>query len=66
MAKFEHPYEPEQSEPTSGCICGRHRSQLEHEHDARRLLQCVPATGEPRRYDGLLARHAMRAHFRKG
>jgi nitrate/nitrite transport system substrate-binding protein len=64
MAEFKHLYDPQQSEHEPGCICGRHRSPLEHEREAR-MLQCVPVESEPRRYDGLFASKALRANFRK-
>jgi nitrate/nitrite transport system substrate-binding protein len=65
MAEFERPYDPQQLSQ-SGCICGRHRNQLEHEHEAHRMLQCVPVVSESKRYDGVLAREAMRVNFPKG
>jgi len=65
MADFKHPYDPQYPDTQSGCICGRHRSPLEHEHELR-VLQCVPATSEPKSYDGLLASEALRANFPKG
>jgi nitrate/nitrite transport system substrate-binding protein len=66
MAEFKHPYpcDPQHPEHHSGCICGRHRSPLEHEREAC-TLQCVPVASESRRYDGLLASKALRANFPK-
>jgi nitrate/nitrite transport system substrate-binding protein len=61
MTDLDHPYDPQQP----GCICGRHRNQLEHEHEAQRMLQCVPVVSEAKRYDGMLARAAIRANFPK-
>jgi hypothetical protein len=49
-----------------GCVCGRHRSQGEHDYEARRMLECVSVVREPRRFDGLLARKVMRTNFPKG
>jgi hypothetical protein len=66
MAKFEHPDDPQHPEIPRGCICGRHRDQREHEHDAHRMLQCAPVTSEKKCYSGLLAREAMRVNFPKG
>jgi nitrate/nitrite transport system substrate-binding protein len=65
MAEFKHPYDPKHPEALSGCICGRHRNPLEHEHESR-MLQCMPVASEPRRYDGLFATRALRANFPKG
>jgi len=59
MSEFDYP------ENRPGCICGRHRSQLEHDHQAQRALQCVAVTPEAKRYDGLLASEAMAAVFPK-
>ena len=56
----EYRYDPQQD---PRCLCGRHRSQLEHEHEARRLLQCETVANEERRYEGLLAQAAMRVRF---
>jgi nitrate/nitrite transport system substrate-binding protein len=64
MAEFKHPYEPQHPGQEPGCICGRHRSPLEHEHEAR-TLQCVPVESEPRRYDGLIASKTLRVNFPK-
>jgi nitrate/nitrite transport system substrate-binding protein len=63
MSDIEYPYD--RHPPMSGCVCGRHRSQLEHEHEARQLIQCVPVERERRRYDGLLAGAALRSSFPK-
>jgi hypothetical protein len=65
MTEFKHLYDLQLPEKQLGCICGRHRSPLEHEREAR-LLQCVSIASEPRRYDGLLAAEALRGNFRKG
>jgi hypothetical protein len=64
MAEFKHPYDPQHPERELGCICGRHRSPLEHEQEAR-MLQCVPVEIEPRPYDGLIASKVLRANFPK-
>jgi len=56
----------DQREGQMTCICGRHRSQREHDYETRRMLQCEPVAPQPRRFDGLLARGAMRVHFPKG
>jgi hypothetical protein len=49
-----------------GCVCGRHRSQGEHDYEARRTLLCEPVVHEPRRFDGVLASKVMRTNFPKG
>jgi hypothetical protein len=55
MAEFDHPFDPHQAVNESGCICGRHRSQREHEYETQRMLQCVTVEHESKRYDGVLA-----------
>jgi hypothetical protein len=64
MAEFKYTYDPQYPEREPGCICGRHRSQLEHDDQAR-MLQCVSVESEPPRYDGLFASKALRANFPK-
>jgi nitrate/nitrite transport system substrate-binding protein len=61
MSTFDNPFDPElRLQPR--CVCGRHASQAEHDHAARRTLQCVPA-GEEKRYEGVVASAVMRAVF---
>jgi hypothetical protein len=66
IAEFDDLSDLQHREEQLGCICGRHRSQREHEYEARRMLQCVPVAKEPPRFDGLLAGEAMRVNFPKG
>jgi hypothetical protein len=49
----------------TGCICGRHRSQHEHDYDARLQQQPVLETREAARYDGVVAGAVMRTVFAK-
>src|ERR1700754_2152380 len=63
MSTFDNPFDPRNPLNRSGCACGRHRSQAEHDHDAQRQLQCVPATSEEKRYEGVVASAVMRAVF---
>src|SRR5215472_597674 len=67
MSTFDDPFDP--SRPLNpGCVCGRHRSQAEHDHAAQRLLQCAPVEHAPsaeRRYQGVIASAVMRAVFPK-
>jgi nitrate/nitrite transport system substrate-binding protein len=69
MSTFDNPFDPDRRFSRAGCICGRHRSQAEHDTDARRQLQCVPmereAQSEEKRYEGVVASAVMRAVFPK-
>src|SRR5437667_11457989 len=69
MSTFDNPFDPERR-LSRGCVCGRHRSQAEHDEDARRQLHCTPAeqtvASEEKRYQGVVASAAMRAVFPAG
>ena len=41
MSTFDNPFDPKRTLNSSGCSCGRHVSQAEHERDAIRQLQCA-------------------------
>ena len=66
MAMFD-PFEFDRSREQRSCICGRHRSQAEHDYAARLTLECAPvesgAAREDERFDGVVAARAMRAAF---
>src|ERR1700730_11730318 len=61
MSTFDDPFDPQRRLSRSGCWCGRHRSQAEH--DAQ--LQCVSVESEDNRYRGVVASAVMRAVFPK-
>ncbi len=69
MSTFDNPFDPQRRLNRSGCACGAHRSQAEHDDDARQQLQCVavesPTEGEDKRYQGVVASAVMRAVFPK-
>ncbi|HEY6704045.1 MAG TPA: CmpA/NrtA family ABC transporter substrate-binding protein [Xanthobacteraceae bacterium] len=67
MSTFDNPFDPHRRLERAGCACGRHRSEAEHEYDARRQLQCTPVEGdsEDKRYQGVVASAVMRAVFPK-
>jgi hypothetical protein len=48
------------------CICGRHRSQAEHDYQSRLLLQVAPVEPDraDRRFEGVVAASALRAIHR--
>jgi nitrate/nitrite transport system substrate-binding protein len=63
MSTFDNPFDPERRLDRTGCSCGRHRSQAEH--DAQPQLQCAPIESEDKRYQGVVASAVMRAVFPK-
>jgi hypothetical protein len=69
MSTFDDPFESPHQLSTS-CLCGRHRSQAEHDFAARLTLHCAPVEGNSvsieKRYRGVVASGALRAAFPKG
>src|SRR5215467_7262073 len=63
MSTFDNPFDPERRLDRTGCGCGRHRSQAEH--DAQLALQCAPIESEDKRYQGVVPSAVMRAVFPK-
>src|SRR4051812_44335336 len=63
MSTFDNPFDPKQGLNRSGCACGHHISQIEHERDAAPALQCTPVESEDKRYEGVVASAIMRAVF---
>jgi nitrate/nitrite transport system substrate-binding protein len=63
MSTFENPFDPKHGLNRSGCACGRHVNQIEHERDAAPALQCTPVESEDKRYEGVVASAVMRAVF---
>jgi nitrate/nitrite transport system substrate-binding protein len=64
MSTFDNPFDPSRALNRSGCSCGRHNSQAQHEQDAARL-QCLPVESDERRYENVVASAVMRALFPK-
>ena len=69
MSTFDNPFDPSRRLDRAGCLCGRHRSQAEHDTEAQRQLQSVPAERDAQsgdqRYEGVVASAVMRAVFPK-
>src|SRR5207302_4764007 len=63
ISTFDNPFDPERRLNRTGCRCGRHRSQAEH--DAQLALQCARIESEDKRYQGVVASAVMRAVFPK-
>src|SRR4029078_969521 len=64
MSTFDNAFDPSVSLNSSGCSCGRHTSQAEHERDAARL-QCLPVETEEKHYENVVASAVMRVLFPK-
>jgi nitrate/nitrite transport system substrate-binding protein len=65
MSMFDNPFDPRNRFTRSGCSCGRHASQIEHERDAAPAMQCAPVENEEKRYEGVVASAIVRAMFPK-
>jgi len=67
MTIYDRPFDPNRPLPRSGCICGRHHSQPEHDHEAARTMMCEPvaAQSDEKRYEGVVASAVMRQVFPK-
>jgi nitrate/nitrite transport system substrate-binding protein len=64
MPVFDDPFNVSNRLHPSGCDCGQHRSQAEHDR-VQQQLQRVAAETEKTRYDGVVASAVMRAMFPK-
>ena len=66
MSTFDNPFDPARALNSSGCSCGQHASQMEHDYHAHRQLQVQQATeSEDKRYEGVVASAVVRAMFPK-
>jgi nitrate/nitrite transport system substrate-binding protein len=65
MSMFDDSFDSKRRLLPSGCACGRHASDMEHQRDAQ--LQCSPVEGqgisEEKRYQGVVASAVVRAMF---
>ena len=66
MSTFDNPFDSK-ARLSSGCACGRHLSQTEHEQDQaeQARLQCVAGESTEQRYEDVVASAVMRAIFPK-
>ncbi len=62
MSTFDNPFDPHRR-LRSGCSCGRHASEAEHDRAMAPPLQCTAVDGEDKRYEGVVASAVMRAMF---
>ena len=68
MSTFDNPLDQRRRLNRSGCGCGRHVSEAEHDRDAatqvpNTQLQCDAVDNEDRRFQGVVASAVMRAVF---
>ncbi len=49
MSTFDNPFDPQRRLGRTGCACGRHRSQTEHDYDAQQQLSRADEPGSGRR-----------------
>jgi nitrate/nitrite transport system substrate-binding protein len=63
MSTFDNPFDAKSR--LSGCPCGRHVSQAEHEYECARVsaVQTATAASAEQRYEGVVASAVMRAMF---
>ncbi len=67
MSTFDNPFDAKRRLNRTGCACGQHASQSEHDRSAASGLQCTPvesqSISEDRRYEGVVASAVVRAMF---
>ncbi len=62
MSTFDNPFDAKRGLNQSGCSCGQHASQAEH--DAQPALQAVlPSQSEEKAYENIVASAVMRQLF---
>jgi nitrate/nitrite transport system substrate-binding protein len=62
MPTFDNPFDPDRP-LTSGCSCGRHATERDHQLDQQHQFQCAAVESEDKRYEGLVASAVIRAMF---
>ena len=65
MSTFDNPFDSKRRLNNTGCACGRHANDLEHERDAQTQLQCAKVESDEKRYENVVASAVMRAIFPK-
>jgi nitrate/nitrite transport system substrate-binding protein len=63
MSTFDNPFDSQRR--LSGCTCGRHANQSDHERDQVPQIQCLHVDHEEKRYERVVASAVMRAVFPK-
>jgi nitrate/nitrite transport system substrate-binding protein len=64
MSMFANPFDSKRRLNRSGCSCGLHASQDDHDRAAAQL-ECAAIDSEDKRYEGVVASAVMRAVFPK-
>jgi nitrate/nitrite transport system substrate-binding protein len=62
MTIFDNPFDASRTLKPTGCSCGRHGDQAEHDQAASEQIQAVAAS-EEKRYEGVVASAVLRAIF---
>jgi nitrate/nitrite transport system substrate-binding protein len=62
MPTFDNPFDPDR-QLTSGCSCGRHATERDHQRDTRQQFQCAEVESEDKRFEGVVASAVVRAMF---
>src|SRR6195256_1354862 len=62
MSTFDNPFDPDRGLRSSGCSCGQHVSETEHEAAAQLQIR-ASIESEKKRYGGVVAPAVMRAMF---
>ena len=62
MTIFDNPFDANRTLKPTGCSCGRHGDQAEHDQAASEQIQAVAAS-EDKRYEGVVASAVLRAIF---
>jgi nitrate/nitrite transport system substrate-binding protein len=65
MGLFDNPLDGKSRLDRSGCRCGRHANEIEHESAEQPQLQCAAVESEEKRYEGVVASAVLRAVFPK-
>jgi nitrate/nitrite transport system substrate-binding protein len=72
MTIYDSPFDPSRPLDRSGCICGRHRSPAEHDHEVALTMQCQPivaqnqaSQSQQKIYEGVVASAVLRQIFPK-
>jgi nitrate/nitrite transport system substrate-binding protein len=63
MSLFDNPFDSSRRLNSTGCSCGRHATEAEHQRDAQLQCAAVESQSEDKRYEGVVASAVMRAVF---
>ena len=63
MSTFDNPFDAKSRLNHSGCACGQHSSQAEHDHVAQLQIQAASGESDEKRYEHIVASAVMRQIF---